>query len=170
MNKIVFISLVILLTNSCLNFTLAQSDETLQTDSVIDLIGDVKREQLQSGEFGIFFSEEYKNYQPDQYYLNKLDPAVFNREITIVLATWCSDSQEQVPRFFKILDSLNYDTRSISIICVDREKTAIGIDIESMNIERVPTFIISGNGSENGRIIETPDNSLESDLSDILNK
>jgi hypothetical protein len=33
-----------------------------------------------------------------------------------------------------------------------------------MNIERVPTFIFKRGGEEIGRIIETPDESLEADM------
>jgi len=43
--------------------------------------------------------------------------------VTIVMGTWCSDSQQQVPRFFKLTDNIQYIS-NITIICVDQEKHA----------------------------------------------
>ena len=38
------------------------------------------------------------------------------------------------------------------------------------NIEKAPTFIVYINGQERGRIIETPQKSVEEDLIDIINR
>jgi hypothetical protein len=40
--------------------------------------------------------------------------------------------------------------------------------VADLNIERVPTFIIMNEGIEIGRIIETPEETLEADLLKIL--
>lgn len=133
------------------------------------LIGITERNALQVGDFGKHFLVEYKDYHPEMNILNEIGHDLYKYEITIVLGTWCHDSQEQVPRFFKIMDMLNYNTNYLKIICVDKEKSGGDVDILDLNIELVPTFILYGNGIEKGRIIETPINSIEKDIVDILN-
>ena len=86
------------------------------------------------------------------------------------MGTWCSDSRREVPRFYKILDSLNFPSAKVKLIMVDRKKEAAGIDISPFNIELVPTMIFYNDGLEDGRIIETPKETLEKDLEEILVK
>jgi len=89
-------------------------------------------------------------------------------KIVCIQGTWCSDSRREVPRFFKILYELNYDLENLTMICVDRKKQADNIDVDQFVIEKVPTFIFYKDDSELGRIIETPKNTLEIDLLEIL--
>lgn len=117
---------------------------------------------------GESFLNEYDPYQPDPEILALLQEKIGVVEITIVMGSWCSDSREQVPRFFKLMDDVAYETGEINIICVDGDKKTDFVDTESMKIERVPTFIFSIDGIETGRIIETPLESLEADLLKIL--
>ena len=51
---------------------------------------------------------------------------------------------------------------------MDRNKSSSGTEIQSLNIELVPTFIFYKNENEIGRIIETPEISIESDMLKIL--
>jgi len=86
------------------------------------------------------------------------------------MGTWCSDSRREVPRFYKILDSLNFPSAKVKLIMVDRKKEAAEVNIASLNIELVPTMIIYNDGLEIGRIVETPKETLEKDLAAILTK
>ncbi|MDP3685076.1 MAG: thioredoxin, partial [Ignavibacteria bacterium] len=65
---------------------------------------------------------------------------------------------------------LNFPSAKVKLIMVDRKKDAAGIDISPFNIELVPTMIFYNDGLEVGRIIETPKETLEKDLSAILTK
>lgn len=85
------------------------------------------------------------------------------------MGTWCSDSREQIPAFYKILDELNYPSDKVTLICVDRKKKGLSNEADGLNIELVPTIIFYRNGEEIGRIIETPQESLEKDLLGIIN-
>lgn len=88
--------------------------------------------------------------------------------IKIVLGTWCPDSRREVPRFMRILDSWEFPHENITFIGVDNTKQSPVAEYESLNIERVPTFIIYRNNNEAGRIIEYPVTSLEQDMLNIL--
>lgn len=128
------------------------------------LYGYCDRGELEKGEFGKSFEEYYQIYEPEKSVLNHLRSKQKGIEILIVLGTWCSDSQEQVPRFFKILDKINFIRKDIQIICVSSDKDAGLEEIINYNIQKVPTFIIYRKGREIGRIIETPFSTLEKDL------
>jgi thiol-disulfide isomerase/thioredoxin len=154
-------------------FVFSQTDNFSHSETKSDtsgmLVGKVMRSDLQKGDFGIAFIEEYKNYSPASTNLESLKNSIFNTSIVIVMATWCSDSRKQVPAFFKILDQLDYKTSHVEIICVDRDKKAPGYDMTELRIELVPTFILYQHGRETGRIIESPEITLEKDLVNILN-
>jgi thiol-disulfide isomerase/thioredoxin len=128
------------------------------------LYGYCDRAGLEKGEFGKLFEEYYKIYEPDQGILNQLKLKKEGIEILMIVGTWCSDSQEQVPRFFKILDKIRFNKNSVQIICVSRDKEAGDVETVNYNIQKVPTFIIYRKGREIGRIVETPYATLEKDL------
>lgn len=134
------------------------------------LIGYCTREAFQDTAFKGWFDEQYNNYQPDYDVLDKLEGKLDDISITIVMGTWCSDSREQIPSFYKILDELNYPSEKITLICVDRKKKGLSDEADNLNIELVPTIIFYRNSNEIGRIIETPQESLEKDMLEILSQ
>jgi hypothetical protein len=118
--------------------------------------------------FNSAFRKEYDAYTPDKEITSQIPALLDGVTVTIVMGTWCSDSREQVPRFMKLLDLPEQSASDITLICVDRDKKAGDISLEGMDILKVPTFIAYFNGRELGRIIETPQTTLEKDFLDIL--
>lgn len=132
------------------------------------LIGLCSREGFDMEPFA-WFSEEYNRYTPDMAILSRLTAGdLAGVTITVILGTWCSDSQREVPRFFRILDECPFDQSKIELICVNSAKEVPGEDISVYGIERVPTFIFYRDDAEAGRIVETPVESLEKDMVAIL--
>lgn len=133
------------------------------------LVGTCQREALQDSNFSGWFNSEYENYKVKKEFDNEIIEKLENTEITIVMGTWCSDSRREVPRFYKILDSLKFPDSKINLILVDRTKNGLENEVEGLNIELVPTMIFyDKNKKELGRIIETPEETLEEDLIDII--
>jgi hypothetical protein len=134
------------------------------------LIGTCNREALKSDLFKVYFEPEYEKYTTDEAIITKLKKGLVNNNIsiTIVMGSWCGDSQEQVPRFYKVIDAIGFADSGITLICVDRTKKSDKGETDNLNIIRIPTFIIYKNGKEIGRIIETPKASLEKDLLEII--
>jgi thiol-disulfide isomerase/thioredoxin len=140
-------------------------------DTTVDqkvLIDYCDRTGLESGEFGEYYLLEYEDYQINDSLLNLIRKKIKKFDITIVFGSWCSDSEQQVPHFYKILDQSGYDDDQLKIIAVNRQKKAKEVQIEDLQIELVPTFIIYKNGTEIGRIVETPNETLEEDLWQII--
>ena len=132
------------------------------------ILGYCPASEMNDSVFNNTWTTEYNNYQPDFETLDKLEGRLDHIIITIVFRSTCSDSREQLPRLFKILNELNYDLNSINLIGVNREKKGLSNEAEGLEIELVPTIIFYKDGNEIGRIVETPAESLEKDLLKFL--
>jgi thiol-disulfide isomerase/thioredoxin len=114
---------------------------------------------------------EYDEFAPDTTALDSFYLIKNKYQVEIYMGTWCSDSEREVPRFIKIVESSSLKNKlEYKIFGVDRSKSLPGKSIEDKNIERVATFIVFKDGKEIGRIVETPKKSLEKDLLKILLK
>ena len=134
------------------------------------LIGRCNREGLNLPPFSSFFNEFYAKYSPDENIVKQLKKKTGDLKILVVMGTWCDDSREQVPAFFKVLDGLKFSDSKVEIISVNRKKTGGDVDVSGLNIERVPTFIFYRNDREIGRIIEKPSSTLEKSMLLILSQ
>ena len=134
------------------------------------LIGLCDRTAFADTSFSWWFDSETNIYSVDSASFKNISDKLKDVKITIVMGTWCGDSKREVPRFFKILDFLDYDQKNIKLICVDRKKTTPTGEVENLDIKFVPTLIFYRDSNEIGRIIETPKESLEKDLVLIIMK
>lgn len=139
----------------------------IESDEEI-LIGLINRDGLKTGLFAPFMDEFYPGYEPDKEIISKLKGLTMDIDILIVLGTWCGDSQEQVPRFLKVIDKMKFPKERLVIVGVDREKVSEDMEMSNYDIVLVPTMIVFRGREEIGRITETPETTLEQDLLSIL--
>ena len=133
------------------------------------LIGECNRNVFTMEPFQEWYNFEYEEYTPEQTVIEKLKKQInYVLRIKIVMGSWCSDSQREVPRFYRIMDDAGIPDEKVELISVNRDKVVPGMDISALKIERVPTFIVYDGIKELGRIIETPAETLEEDLLRIL--
>ncbi|HHH54335.1 MAG TPA: thioredoxin [Bacteroidetes bacterium] len=133
------------------------------------MLGEVKKADFMQAPYVDWYEDEYQNYTLDVKTLYNIKDKIKGKNIIVIFGSWCSDSRREVPRFIKILDYLGVDYKKVKFIAVDRDKKAPGYESNIYNIEYVPTFIIFNNQKEIGRIIESPENTLETDLQKLLN-
>jgi len=165
-----FISITVLFIANTL-FSQNRNTVILDTKSNTNiLVGFCDEKGLKKNEFGIYFNSQYETYSPKEKTMDKLKGKINKYDIKIVFGTWCGDSKVQVPRFYKILDLLEFNKSQLETIGVDRNKNALVVNIASLNIELVPTFIVYKHGEEIGRIVESPEKTLEDDLLKIISK
>ncbi len=110
-------------------------------------------------------------YQPRESLLALLGSARLRYGIVAVMGTWCSDSREQIPRLLAVLDALGRGSpfESVTLVGVDRSKAVDPRLFPYGPVDRVPTIVITVEGSEIGRIVETPTSgSIEEDVARIL--
>ena len=149
----------------------ASREVTNYHDPTTWLLGYFTRDQLLRPPHGEWFLKGYEEYQFNTEAVNKLNSiSKDNLSIKIVMGTWCPDSRREVPRFMRILDLWKFPPDKLTFIGVDESKLSPVGEYESLNIQRVPTFIFYKNNIEAGRIIEVPQTSLEQDMVNILTR
>jgi thiol-disulfide isomerase/thioredoxin len=135
------------------------------------LLGYFTLNRLYAEPHSSWFVKGYDSYNPKEEAITILkEMPLSGITIKIVLGTWCPDSRREVPRFFRVLDAINFPKEKVELIGTDDSKFSPIENFEALNISRVPTFIIFRNNIEAGRIIENPVTSLEQDMQDILSR
>ena len=89
-------------------------------------------------------------------------------KVKILFGTWCHDSEREVPRMLKLLTALGIKEDNISLISLDIRKEEPEGRAKALDVRFTPTFIFSIGGTEIGRIVEWPADSLEADLAAII--
>lgn len=147
-----------------------QLKETSKLKEITDgiLIGKAKKTDLYQEPFNEWFESGYSHYQPEEEIIMQLKQIPFDYSITIFMGTWCEDSQNQVPKFYKILNEINFPSDKITLITMSRDKTTPELFEKNLNITNVPTFLFFKNKKEMNRIVESPIENLEVDILSIL--
>jgi len=146
----------------------AQEQETANIDASGNIIGVTQKEHFLQEPFKDWFDFGYDDYTVDSEVLKTLKPLLKKVTIKVFMGTWCGDSQEQVPVFYKILDEAGYQYKKFEMIGVNRSKKTPDHLEKGLDILRVPTFIFYKKGKEIGRIVEYPQESIEKDMFKIL--
>ena len=133
------------------------------------LVGLSNRGALQQDPFAVWFNKEYGAYAINKEAVQVINNDSENLSIKLFMGTWCGDSRREVPRIYRILDAADFDESRLTLINVDREKNSPDGEETGLNIHHVPTLILYKNSSEIGRVIESPIQSLEEDMAEIIN-
>ncbi len=134
------------------------------------LTGEFDRKILDTKDFKEWYSAEYDSYEVEKSKLKGLKNLRKYR-IEVFVGTWCSDSQRELPRLYKILDELKFPQNRLKTIGTNRQKKSFYGEEINKNVTHVPTIIVYDNKkNEVGRIVEGPVSGyLEEDLAQIMN-
>lgn len=85
--------------------------------------------------------------------------------------TWCEDTQNLLPMFYKLVEQSKYPKRKITLVGVDRQKQSGNELSAQYQIKNVPTFIVLKNdGTEAGRVVEYGKGiGIDNELAEIVN-
>ena len=115
-----------------------------------------------------WYSPDYNRYMVNVGLLEQIKPLLKGKEVTLLMGTWCEDSQREVPGMMKILAEAGYAIAQMEIIAVDEDKrTPSGVE-QAYEASYVPALIVYENGEEINRIVEFPLGTLEEDMLAIL--
>lgn len=176
MKKLILPTLAFALTiatfQSCTAQKVVINREVESTNDGPMLLGYQSRSQLLKAPYVDWYQKEYSEYAPHQESLAQLKKEKINTfNITVVMGTWCDDSHRELPRLLKILDTIGYPENKLTLLAVNRKKESPNGDEGLMNIQKVPTIVVTKYGKEVGRIVEMPESGwLEKDLIEILKK
>lgn len=79
-----------------------------------------------------------------------------NYKFYIFAGSWCSDTESELPKIILVLRQICSSDSNIYLFGVDRRKREPSGTAERFNIERVPTLVVTENGTEIARIVEYP--------------
>ena len=80
------------------------------------LLGVISLPQLKL--FSSWYATEYGFYKINTNVVSKLKPLLKDVTITLLMGTWCEDSEREVSPMMKILETAGYPIESIEIIAV----------------------------------------------------
>ncbi|MEM6369906.1 MAG: hypothetical protein AAGD10_03435 [Myxococcota bacterium] len=111
------------------------------------------------------WGQVYARARPSPAQLRRLEAVEPEISVLVVYGEWCSDSRREVPLYWKALDQakVRFET---AFRAVDRSKTGPGL--EDLEILYVPTFVIRREGVEVGRLVESAETDLLSDLLAVM--
>src|SRR2546425_630478 len=119
-------------------------------------------------------SEEWRKnhdaYEPSVTDIQRIASLQVPATLDVYFGSWCSDSRREVPRFLKILDLAFPSNLKVRFFGLDRTKKEPARLVKRGAIEKVPTFILKTDGREVGRIVETPETSLEHELAVLVER
>ncbi|GAB5401342.1 MAG: hypothetical protein Aureis2KO_29270 [Aureisphaera sp.] len=170
-SKLFFTALFLLFSTA--GFAQAFNQEVTLEGKKPFLLGKINKEGFTQENYP-WFNENYQAYPINSTAIDTLERHLDKYTITAFMGTWCGDSKRETPRFYKVLEQANFPLERLTMVAVSRDretyKQSPGGEHESLNIHRVPTFIIYKNGKEVNRIVESPVETLEEDLVKIIQK
>lgn len=134
------------------------------------LTGEFDQAMLKEKQYISWYEPEYTSYEVEEAKLKDIKKDIKKYRIEVFVGTWCSDSQRELPRLYKILESMKYPTASkMKVFGVNRQKKSFYGEEIGKDISHVPTFIFYLNDKEVGRIVESPVSGyLEEDIAMII--
>lgn len=132
------------------------------------LVGKKSKKDLQQAPYSSWYNRYHDSYKPDEATIKSLKKYMKGVTIKAFMGTWCGDSKRETPRFFKLLETLEFNEKNLELITVNRSKRTPDNFEKGLEIKRVPTFIFFRKGKEIGRYVEYPRESLEKDILAIL--
>ncbi|MEO1021665.1 MAG: thioredoxin family protein [Bacteroidota bacterium] len=131
-----------------------------------DLTGVVTPEQITTNQR--LFDVYSKRYKPNKKAISQLNEVQDSLQIIVAFGMWCHDSKKHVPALLRVLRELDNPRITTEFRALTRKKEDPKNTKNAFNIIRTPTIMLFRSGSELGRIIETPRESVEEDLVSII--
>ncbi len=128
--------------------------ETIEANNELTLKGLLNRKVLESDTTFKWFKNNYALGTTDASAVQSFQKNKDRFHVIIFGGTWCEDTQNLLPVFYRLADKSGLPDSSITLIGVDRGKQTLDNLSGAFNIINVPTFIIMHNGKEVGRVVE----------------
>ena len=108
------------------------------------------------------------HYEPDAAVVERLRGITEPTRLEVVMATWCGDSKQHVPRLLKAVERANNPNLTVEVFGIGPDFLSPMAFVQSESITNVPTVIVRRGDTEIGRFVETPaGTSVECDIADI---
>ncbi len=116
--------------------------------------GFLTKETLATDTAFTWYANNQKSYTPNADAIKNFAVGKETVNILVFGGTWCSDTKQILPGFFKTVDAASFPESRITLIGVDHSKKTLYNLSEAFGITNVPTFIVMKDGREIGRVVE----------------
>ena len=128
--------------------------ETIKSSDEKTLKGLLSRAVIEKDTAFKWFTSNYALGSADANAVSAFQQNKAKFHMIIFGGTWCHDTQNLLPVFYRLADKSGYPDSSISLIGVDRNHQTLDNLSNAFNVTRVPTFIVMKDGKEVGRVVE----------------
>ncbi len=118
------------------------------------LNGLITRADIENDTAFTWFKKNYNMGKPDARAVNAFKTHASDFQVLVFAGTWCPDTQNLLPEFYRLADAAGYADSNISLIGVDHDKKTFDNLEKMFHLVDVPTFIIMKNGKEVARVVE----------------
>ncbi len=118
------------------------------------LKGVITRSMLENDTAFAWFKENSKYGTPTPLSVQQFTAQKSKFDLLVFGGTWCGDTQNLLPLFYKLLDQSGYPSNKVKLVAVDRQKQSLNNLHITYAITNVPTFIVMVKGKEIGRVVE----------------
>lgn len=145
------------------NYTVVPDDRTKV------LKGYINRSIIENDTTFSWFKENMKWGQADASAIQSFSTNKDKFTMLVFGGTWCSDTKNLWPIFYRLVDKSGYPENKITLVAVDRDKKTIDNLQTKWSITNVPTFIVLHDGKEVGRVVEYGKyNQVDKELGEIV--
>ena len=115
-----------------------------------------------------WFRAGYDKYKPSAAPVKVISQIAPSLHIEVFGGTWCDDTHDLLPEFYKVMDAAKVSDTQITLHLVNRDKKTKDGSSEKYKITNVPTFIVFIGGKQVGKVVESAKKSIEADIADML--
>jgi thiol-disulfide isomerase/thioredoxin len=142
---------------------------TVPDDRAKIVSGKINRSILETDTAFAWFKENRKWGEADAKAIEAIQKNASKFSLVVVIGTWCHDSNNLLPKLYRLLDKSGYPDSKVLLIAVDRNKKAYKNLQEKYSITNTPTFIVFQKGKEVGRVTEYGKTGyMEKELGEII--
>ncbi len=170
--KLLFLFIIILYSItiiSCNSYQHTQF-ETIYKGKEKTLKGVINRQIIESDTSFPWFKTNITWGTIDTNTINTFKTKANKFNVIVFGGTWCEDTQNLLPRFYKLVEVSGFPEKKILLLGVDRKKNTIDSLNVRYKITNVPTFIVIHNRKEVGRVVEYgTKGDINKELAEIVN-
>lgn len=170
--RLLFIAFIgITLFASCASSKLIAGKDyiTVPDDRAKILSGKINRSILESDTAFSWFKENMQWGEADASAIAAFKKNASKFSLVVVMGTWCHDSNNLIPKLYRLLDKSGFPNSKVLLIALDRNKKAYKNLQEKYSITHTPTFIVMQKGKEVGRVTEYGKTGyMEKELGEII--
>jgi thiol-disulfide isomerase/thioredoxin len=155
MKNLIIVACLLLVFSACSSTKQASGNYEIVPDQNAKILkGTITRSLIQNDTAFKWFNENMRYGAADASAVEAFRTNANNFSMIVFGGTWCHDTQNLLPVFYRLVDKSGYPESKITLIGVDRAKTAPKNLHKKYEITNVPTFIVLRNGKEIGRVVE----------------